>query len=453
MDEDYEAAVEEYEEDEENRSALPAAAITTVAATPPRSPPQEQGNYDEAAGIPPAVAREASSSPQAAMWATTVASMSSSQQDSIPSPAVEAPQSRLRQRAADDSDFKRISMLGIGSFGRVVLTKHRNTGKLYALKLIACAKLTAPKHLERTQTERDVLCRVEHRHIVKLYFAYRTETQFALVFEYCPGGELFYHLCRARSLSSSCVAFYAAELALALDCAHSHAVVYRDVKPENCLLDARGHLKLVDFGLAKAGISDRYSGAHSICGTLEYMAPDVLAKKPYGYGLAVDWWGLGILAYELLTGFPPWRGGERPKLFQKICKQPLKIPPNLSLEAGSLVASLLRRHPKQRLFGLEQMKRHSFFKDVDFGTVSDSKSPPIRPCGDNPDNSHARNNFDAKFTALGVREKGEKAHKDKNNNDSGSSTRQQNGGRGLVVDTNSLPNWEYSRPPSVEDAS
>ena len=113
-------------------------------------------------------------------------------------------------------------------------------------------------------------------------------------------------MCRRRRLEPDAVAFYGAEIALALQCAHEHGVVYRDVKPENCFLDAAGHLKLGDFGLAKGGVRDPFRGAFSVCGTPEYMAPDVLAQHPAGYGTAVDFWGMGVCLYELLTGMPPW---------------------------------------------------------------------------------------------------------------------------------------------------
>ena len=131
---------------------------------------------------------------------------------------------------------------------------------------------------------------------------------------------MFHHLCKKRVLDAKATAFYGAEIALALQCAHEAGVVYRDVKPENCFLDHRGHLKLGDFGLARAGVTSPFRGpSHRRgCGTPEYMAPDVLARKPSGYGTAVDWWGLGVCCYELLTGLPAWYTSDRRKLFDRI---------------------------------------------------------------------------------------------------------------------------------------
>ena len=152
---------------------------------------------------------------------------------------------------------------------------------------------------------------------------------------------------------------------MALQCAHEAGVVYRDVKPENCFLDHRGHLKLGDFGLARAGVTSPFRGAHSVCGTPEYMAPDVLARKPSGYGTAVDWWGLGVCCYELLTGLPAWYTSDRRKLFDRIRSAPLRLPPSVPPEAGACVAALLRRHPKQRLCalnGADELRGEAFLR-------------------------------------------------------------------------------------------
>lgn len=304
-----------------------------------------------------------------------------------------------------DGDFERLSVLGVGSFGKVVLARHRETKVQYALKIIALSRLTLRKQVERTQLERDVLVGLEHAFIVKLHYAYRVPGHVVLGFEYCAGGELFHHLCKRRVLSPAAVAFYVAELALALQCAHDHGVVYRDVKPENCLLDARGHLKLGDFGLAKTGVYHATTGAHSVCGTPEYMAPDVIARKPSGYGSAVDWWGLGICAYELLTGLPPWYTADRRKLFDRIRLAPLRLPPHVPPDAGAAVAGLLRRHPLRRLCvgdGANELRGNAFFSHINFDALALGAVPsPIRPCANLRRPAHFTN-FDAKFTALPV---------------------------------------------------
>mmetsp|Transcript_14799 Transcript_14799/g.59258 ORF Transcript_14799/g.59258 Transcript_14799/m.59258 type:complete len:549 (-) Transcript_14799:172-1818(-) len=290
----------------------------------------------------------------------------------------------ISAKVPGDGDFERLSVLGVGSFGRVVLCRYR--GDRYAVKLVAYTKLTNPKHLERTLVERDVLAETleaGHAHVVDLVFAYRTPYHFALVFEFCPGGELFHQLAKYRTLDAKTSAFYAAELLLALDHAHSRGVVYRDVKPENCLLDDRGHLKLADFGLAKRDVFHRFEGAHSVCGTLEYMAPDVLVKAVRGYGTAVDLWGLGIWTYELLTGHPPWRATDKKKLFRDIRFANLRIPPSMPISAAVFVAQLVRRHPRDRLTDAAALKTHTFFSEngYDLETISTHADPPLDPCG------------------------------------------------------------------------
>ena len=181
-----------------------------------------------------------------------------------------------------DADFTRIGVLGVGSFGKVVLAKQKATGDLYALKFVSLARLQDRKQFDRALDERAILATLEHPHVVKLHFAFRVKGHAVLGFEYCAGGELFHHLCKKRVLDAKATAFYGAEIALALQCAHEAGVVYRDVKPENCFLDHRGHLKLGDFGLARAGVTSPFRGAHSVCGTPEYMAPDVLSAKAVG---------------------------------------------------------------------------------------------------------------------------------------------------------------------------
>ncbi len=180
------------------------------------------------------------------------------------------------------------------------------------------------RQVERTKIERRVLGYVDHPFLMKLQYAFQTGRKLYLVLDYCPGGELFFHLSRFKRFPESVVRFYSAELVLALQHLHDSGIIYRDIKPENILLDRDGHLKLGDFGLAKDGINQATSGAQSVCGTPEYMAPEVISKA--GHGTAVDWWGLGMLMYEMLTGLPPWYTKDRQKLFERLRSAPLVIP-------------------------------------------------------------------------------------------------------------------------------
>ncbi len=180
------------------------------------------------------------------------------------------------------------------------------------------------RQVERTKIERRVLGYVDHPFLMKLHYAFQTGRKLYLVLDYCPGGELFFHLSRFKRFPEGVVRFYSAELVLALQHLHNSGIIYRDIKPENILLDRDGHLKLGDFGLAKDGINQATSGAQSVCGTPEYMAPEVISKA--GHGTAVDWWGLGMLMYEMLTGLPPWYTKDRKKLFERLRSAPLVIP-------------------------------------------------------------------------------------------------------------------------------
>ena len=265
--------------------------------------------------------------------------------------------------AATLSDFDRIKVLGKGSFGKVVLVERKDKpGTRFAMKVLKKSKLRRVKQVERTKTERRVLERCkQHPFIMSMSYAFQTQEKLYIVLEYCSGGELFFHLSRFRKFPEHVARFYAAELALAIEFLHGQGVIYRDMKPENVLLDSEGHVKLGDFGLAKDNIWDPCQGAKSICGTPEYMAPEVLNKV--GHGHSVDWWGLGMILYEMLTGLPPWYTKDRQKLFQRLRYAPLRIPPTMSVECASVVSAFLCRDPAERLGanGADAIKAHPFF--------------------------------------------------------------------------------------------
>jgi len=282
------------------------------------------------------------------------------------------------------SMFPSLRVLGKGSFGKVVLVQKQNayeSGGLYAMKILRKTHLLKRGQIERTKTERKVLSVIRHPFIMKLYFAFQTEDKLFFVLDYCAGGELFFHLSRARRFSEKWARFYAGELLLALGHCHENGIIYRDLKPENVLLDSDGHVKLGDFGLAKDNISHAYRGANSMCGTPEYMAPEILQQL--GHGWCVDYWGLGMLVYEMMTGLPPWYTKDRPTLYRRLKSAPLDIPPFFSSKASSFVYSLLQRDPRRRLGvgGKSHVKAHKFFLELDFDHLINRRiEPPIRPC-------------------------------------------------------------------------
>lgn len=300
------------------------------------------------------------------------------------------------------SDFKIIRVIGKGSFGKVFLVRRHSTGTIYAMKVLKKENILKRNQVEHTKTERSVLGYVRHPFIVGLHAAFQTTEKLFFVLDYCAGGELFCHLQKLGKFPEGRARFYTAELTLALQHVHSLGVVYRDLKPENVLLDARGHVRLTDFGLSKEGVTAHHKGAHSFCGTPEYLAPEILARR--GHGRAVDWWSLGALLYEMLTGLPPFYSRDREQLFEGIKHGQLTYPAYLSHHAKRLLRSLLKREPSDRLGSgasdADEIKAHAFFASIDFdGLLDGSIAPPWTP---HVVGSLDTSQFDREFTSLPI---------------------------------------------------
>ena len=233
-------------------------------------------------------------------------------------------------------DFQLLRVLGRGTYGKVVQVRKKDTGTLYAMKVMRKSTILTRSQVKHTLTERYVLEAVRHPFIIGLQFAFQTADHLYLVLPLMSGGELFFHLRRERTFSEARVLLYASEILLALQELHRHDVVYRDLKPENLLLDAEGHVALSDFGLAKEvgahappdaraaparppvsrssraplalrarqAVTSIEGGASTFCGSPSYMAPEVLLGT--GHGFPVDWWSFGTLLYEMLVGVPPF---------------------------------------------------------------------------------------------------------------------------------------------------
>lgn len=274
-----------------------------------------------------------------------------------------------------------LKVIGKGSYGKVVLVKHAKEGKLYAMKILRKENIISRNHLEHTKIERHVLKRVSHPFIVKLYFAFQTSKKIYFILEYCPGGELFFHLSKFTEFSEEVVKFYASEVILALQYLHKLNIIYRDLKPENILLDEYGHIRLTDFGLSKEGISDNIS-AKSLCGTPEYLAPEIISQS--GHGRAVDWWSLGILIFEMLTGTLPFNNSNRKILFEKIKTEDLVYPKKISPVAVDLLKKLFQKNPNKRLGSGEtdakEIMDHPFFQNVNWDDLYHKRiKPPFKP--------------------------------------------------------------------------
>ena len=328
--------------------------------------------------------------------------------DTTSKPLIGAIEGGLRQdsirRKMTAADFEPITCLGKGAFGTVLLVKQRGTGRLYAQKQFKKASLIVHKRtVEQTKTERNILESVSrHPFVVKLYYAFQDHEKLYLILEYAQGGELFHHLAIERMFPEETAAFYMAEIVMALEHLHTQlGVIYRDLKPENCLLDAEGHLLLTDFGLSKVAVDGE--AANSFLGTVDYMAPEVVAGHEYGF--SVDWWSLGALGHDLLTGSPPFTGGNNKKIQEKILSGKLKLPYFLGPDAKDLLTRLLRKDPKKRLGSnmpkdMQTIKSHRFFRKIDWKKLRARElEPPIKPLVTDPELAE---NFSNEFTNLSL---------------------------------------------------
>ncbi|CAH8841733.1 unnamed protein product [Trichobilharzia szidati] len=249
------------------------------------------------------------------------------------------------------------------------------------MKVLKKARLVCnEKDKAHTVSERNILEILQHPFLVKLHYAFQNHSNLYIVLEYCHGGELFNYLEREGALLENAACFYASEIVLAIGHLHSLGIIYRDLKSENVLLDRQGHVKLTDFGLSKEGVCT----TNTFCGTIEYMAPEIIRCE--GHGKAVDWWSLGTLIFDMLSGAPPFSQEEsREATTHKILTAPLRFPPSFSSEVISLIRGLLRRDPNERLGSkedVEEIKRHKFFKrhEINWSDVYHRRlKPPFRP--------------------------------------------------------------------------
>lgn len=303
------------------------------------------------------------------------------------------------------SDFTPLRCLGTGTYGTVILVKQPRTGRLFAQKQFRKASLTVKQQLvEQTNTERAILESINrHPYVVKLYYAFQDQEKLYLILEYAQGGELFTRMLTEGMFPEETAAFYMAEMILALDHLHNTVgVVYRDLKPENCLLDADGHLLLTDFGLSKVAVDGDYR-CRSMTGTLEYMAPEVIQQQ--SYGPEVDWWSFAVLGFEMLAGASPFRAPNDAKIQEKIVKTKLVLPFFMSIDAKDLLTRLLRKKPKERLGArmpkdLQIIKGHRFFRKIDWNKLQKRQvEPPFKPIVTNPELAE---NFAAEFTDRAV---------------------------------------------------
>lgn len=292
--------------------------------------------------------------------------------------------------------FECLDLLGAGTFGRVLLVQHKLSKRLFAMKVIRKTGFHGIRNIIEARREKKLLEMIDCPYIMKIHSSFQTDSRVYLLFDYLPGGEMLVHTQSAvgHHFSEATARFYIAELAVAVEYLRTRGIIHRDIKGDNLVLDGEGHVILTDFGFAKNILADPGDAAtsppsssairrqHTSCGTLAYIAPEVLynARRRQGYGLAVDWWSMGVVLFTFLTGFFPFLKGSGAETSHAIVNTPLQYPskPPLSSAARDLLQQLLQKDPANRITSLAQLRQHPFFDGFDWVACMERRlSPPL----------------------------------------------------------------------------
>ena len=296
----------------------------------------------------------AASSEEATRWVTALSAAS------LPSPKLSM------------DDFKIISVIGRGFYGKVMLVRKNDTGELYAIKTIHKSYLIESGKTNAVIAERNLMMKAKYPFLVSLYFTFQNESKFYLGLEYVPGGDLYFYKQRVGTLPAADIKLYVAEIGLAISYLHSIGIVYRDLKPENVLIDRDGHIKLVDFGLSKDIL--KMKSTSTFCGTPEYMSPEILEKKRYGY--KVDEWALGVLLFEMTIGYLPFKDDNRRIMYSRIIEEEPKIPDDTDPNLSDIIRKLLTKDPEKRP-KFADLKTHPYFAGLDWSKVFRKEYQPL----------------------------------------------------------------------------
>lgn len=310
-----------------------------------------------------------------------------------PAPAGHETKIQTPQAKVGLDDFIHLKVIGRGGFGRVLLVKKRDTGKVYAMKELKKSTIAARGEIFHTLTEKSVLSKMEHPFLAKLHWSFQTADKLYFILDFINGGELFHHLSREKRFNEERARFYAAEIIAGMEHLHKNGVIYRDLKPENLLLSNKGHIIMTDFGLSKEGLNSNESSTSTFCGTPEYLAPEIIEGSDYTK--AIDWWSVGTLIYEMLTGLPPFYTEEEEQMYQKILTADLVIPSFFSPEVADLIKKFLQRDPAARLQEPEHIRSHPWFAPIDWNKLENLElEPPFKP---NVKSSEDVGNIDDEF--------------------------------------------------------
>lgn len=275
-------------------------------------------------------------------------------------------------------DFQFLRLIGVGSYGKIYVATKKNSSKLYAIKILNKKNTYNQIEKQNIKTERTVLAKLNHPFIMKLYYAFQTKSNLYFITQFMYGGELNYHIYKEPNnyFAEDKARFYAAEIIIAINYLHNNNCIYRDLKPENVLIDKSGHIKLIDFGLSKLceGFPCK---TRTLCGTPEYLAPEVLFEKEYG--IEVDWWSLGVIIYEMLSGYLPFKILPSEKISKNIYKKRIKIFKHFSKNAENLIKRLLEYNPKKRM-KYKDIIKHPFFEGTNWEKIEKLETnPPFIP--------------------------------------------------------------------------
>jgi len=312
---------------------------------------------------------------------------------------------RLKRARLDAEDFEPLKVIGKGAFGEVRLVQKTDTGHVYAMKVLRKADMVEKEQVAHVRAERDILVEVDHTWVVKMFYSFQDEQNLYLVMEFLPGGDLMTLLMKKDTLSEEMTQFYVAETALAIQTIHDLGFIHRDIKPDNLLLDSKGHIKLSDFGLctglkkshrteyyrdlsnvqsadfvplsradskrkAESWKNKRRAVAYSTVGTPDYIAPEVFQQN--GYDKSCDWWSLGVIMFEMLIGYPPFCSETPQETYTKIMKwkQTLQFPPEIPV--SKLSRKTIKKFcdsAERRIQGLADVKKLTFFSSIDWDHI------------------------------------------------------------------------------------
>ena len=265
------------------------------------------------------------------------------------------------------------------------------------MKVLAKENVEKKNQEKHVKVEKNILSEIDHPFVIKFKGSFQTDKKLFFILEYCPGGELFNLLAKKRRFSEDQARFYSAQIILAIEHLHSKNIVYRDLKPENVLIDVEGYIRITDFGLSRQNVGNSH-GARSICGTPEYLAPEIVMRLEYGK--AVDWWTVGSIIYEMLVGAPPFYTENRQELFERIKFDIPQYPNSLSATAKNLIEGLLKKDPSKRYGTTYKVRDHPWFEDVNWQALFEKRyaAPFVPKIAGEADLSH----FDREFTEIPI---------------------------------------------------